>query len=47
LRLLPTTLQDTQLLNEKSMLVDRIIAKFIELRLENAQIPWSLRKSPI
>ncbi len=47
LRLLPTTLQDAQLVNEKSMLVDRIVAKFIELRLVNVQIPWSLRKSPI
>jgi pimeloyl-ACP methyl ester carboxylesterase len=47
LRLLPTSLQDTQLVNEKSMLVDQIVVKFIELRLVNAPYPWSQRVSPV
>ncbi|HEV3136981.1 MAG TPA: alpha/beta fold hydrolase [Pirellulales bacterium] len=42
-----TSLQAMRLLNEKSMHVDQMIAKFIELRLVKKQIPWSDRKHPL
>ena len=47
LRTPPTSLQGTRLLNEKSMLVDKMIAKFIELRLVDVAIPWSERKNSL
>jgi pimeloyl-ACP methyl ester carboxylesterase len=47
LRLPSTTLQGTQLLNEKSMRVDQMIVKFIEVRLASARIPWSERRTGV
>jgi pimeloyl-ACP methyl ester carboxylesterase len=43
----PTSLQATQLLNEKSLQVHEMIVAFIELRLVNKPFAWSLRKSPL
>jgi pimeloyl-ACP methyl ester carboxylesterase len=45
LRTPPTTLQGMALVKEKSMLVDQMIAKFIELRLVDLAIPWSERRN--
>jgi pimeloyl-ACP methyl ester carboxylesterase len=42
-----TSLQGMRLLNEKSMHVDDMIARFIQLRLVKKQIPWSDRKHPL
>ena len=42
-----TSLQGMRLLNEKSMHLDAMIVRFIELRLVKKQIPWSDRKSPL
>jgi pimeloyl-ACP methyl ester carboxylesterase len=42
-----TSLQGMRLLNEKSMHLDHMIAKFIELRLVKKQIPWTDRKHPL
>ncbi|MEX2114955.1 MAG: alpha/beta fold hydrolase [Pirellulales bacterium] len=47
LRMLPTTLQGTQLLNEARMGVQPMIEKFIELRLVNVDIPWQVRRNPL
>jgi pimeloyl-ACP methyl ester carboxylesterase len=41
-----TSLQGTRLLNEKSMQVDQMILKFIELRLAKQTLRWSDRKGP-
>ncbi len=46
LRTPQTSLQGTRLLNEKSMHVDQIIAKFIELRVAKLTLPWHERKNP-
>ena len=45
LRTPPTTLQGMALVKEKSMLVDQMIAKFIELRLVDQAIPWAERRN--
>jgi pimeloyl-ACP methyl ester carboxylesterase len=45
LRTPATSLQGMQLLNEKSMHVDQMVSKFIELRLVKKPMPWSDRKS--
>lgn len=42
-----TSLQSTRLLNEKSMHVDEMILRFVDLRLVKQQIPWQERKSPL
>jgi len=42
-----TSLQGTRLLHEKSLHVDEMIAKFIELRLTKKQMPWTDRTSPL
>jgi pimeloyl-ACP methyl ester carboxylesterase len=42
-----TSLQSTRLLNEKSMHVDEMILKFVELRLAKQQIPWEERRNPL
>jgi len=47
LRTLPTTLQSTQLLNERTMGVEQMIEKFIELRLVDVDIPWQERHNPL
>ncbi len=47
LRSLPTSLQSTQLLNEKRMGADDMIEKFIELRLVNVDVPWHERRNPL
>ncbi len=47
LRTPPTTLQGMTLVNEKRMLVDQMVEKFIELRLVDANIPWQERRSPL
>ncbi len=47
LRTPQTSLQGTRLLNEKSLHVDEMITKFIELRLTKKQMPWTDRKSPL
>jgi len=47
LRTPPTTLQGMTLVNEKRMLVDEMIEKFIEIRLVDAHIPWRERRSPL
>lgn len=41
-----TSLQGTQLLNEKSMHVDQMVAQFVELRLVKKMMPWTDRKGP-
>lgn len=46
LRTPQTSLQSTRLLNEKSMRVDQMILKFIELRLVKQPLPWRDRKGP-
>lgn len=46
LRTPATSLQGTQLLNEKSMHLDQMIAQFIEVRLAKKPMPWSDRKNP-
>jgi pimeloyl-ACP methyl ester carboxylesterase len=46
LRTPSTSLQGTHLLNEKSLRVDQMILKFIDLRLVKQPIPWSERKNP-
>jgi alpha-beta hydrolase superfamily lysophospholipase len=40
-----TSLQGIKLLNVKDMLIDKRIAKFVQLRLTNADIPWEWRKT--
>jgi pimeloyl-ACP methyl ester carboxylesterase len=47
LRTPQTSLQSTRLLNEKSMHVDEMILRFIELRLVKPAMPWSERKNPL
>ena len=47
LRTPQTSLQGTRLLNEKSLHVDEMITKFIELRLTKKQMPWTDRKNPL
>ncbi len=42
-----TSLQGMRLVNEKSMHVDQMIARFIELRLVKKQSPWSDRTHPL
>lgn len=42
-----TSLQGTQLINEKSLQVDQMVLDFIDLRLVKPAFPWSLRKSPL
>jgi pimeloyl-ACP methyl ester carboxylesterase len=42
-----TSLQGTQLMNEKSLEVDQMILTFIELRLVNPPFAWSVRKNPL
>jgi pimeloyl-ACP methyl ester carboxylesterase len=46
LRTPATSLQGTRLLNEKSMHVDQMILKFIELRLVKQPIDWVERRNP-
>jgi pimeloyl-ACP methyl ester carboxylesterase len=46
LRTPATSLQGTRLLNEKSMRVDQMILKFIELRLVRQPIEWVERRNP-
>jgi len=47
LRTPQTTLQGTRLLNEKSMQVDDMILKFIDLRLVKQPYPWNERRDPL
>jgi pimeloyl-ACP methyl ester carboxylesterase len=47
LRTPQTTLQGTRLLNEKSLHVDQMILKFVELRLVKPPIPWDERRNPL
>lgn len=47
LRTPATSLQGTRLLHEKSMKLDAMIAKFIELRLVRQPIPWTERRNPL
>lgn len=42
-----TSLQGTQLLNEKSMQVEDMIRAFVELRLVNKPFAWSMRMRPL
>jgi hypothetical protein len=42
-----TSLQGTQLLNEKSLQVRDMIREFVALRLANPPFAWSTRKSPL
>ena len=44
LRELPTTLQGTELLNQRAFEVDLDIADFIELRIASQSFPWSKRR---
>ncbi len=47
LRTPPTSLQGTQLLNEKSVNVQQMIVQFVELRLLKLDLPWQNRKGPL
>jgi pimeloyl-ACP methyl ester carboxylesterase len=47
LRTPATTLQGARLVNEKRMLVDEMIEKFIEVRLLDVDIPWHERRNPL
>ncbi|HEX3727787.1 MAG TPA: hypothetical protein VHV08_16155, partial [Pirellulales bacterium] len=42
-----TSLQGTALLNEKSLHVDQMIAKFIEVRLGKKPMEWTRRRNPL
>jgi hypothetical protein len=42
-----TSLQGAGLLNERSLKIDQMIARFIEVRLSKQPIPWSERKNPL
>ena len=42
-----TSLQGTQILAERSMGVDKMILKFIDLRLVKKPFPWTDRTSPL
>ena len=42
-----TSLQGTQLMNEKSLQVNEMILDFVELRLVNPSFPWAARRSPL
>jgi pimeloyl-ACP methyl ester carboxylesterase len=46
LRALPTSLQGTPLVNEKTMRVDRMISQFIDARLVKINYPWVERRRP-
>ena len=42
-----TSLQGTQLMNEKSLNVEQMVLEFVERRLVNPPYAWSVRKSPL
>ena len=42
-----TSLQGTQLMNEKSLQVNEMILNFVELRLVNPSFPWRARRTPL
>ena len=47
LRMPPTSLQGTQLMNEKSVNVQQMIVEFVELRLLKPDFAWRDRKRPL
>lgn len=42
-----TSLQGTQLMNEKTLKVDQMIVEFVKMRLVDPPFPWRERKSPL